>query len=89
MWARYRRWKSWIFTVLIVAAALLMRGEPDASPGWKAGILLVGTVGGAYVGEEALRMARKRGRPCGRCARKIQPKAFTLRIRCLHCGHSE
>ena len=68
MWARYRRWKSWIFTVFAVAAALLMRGEPDASAGWMTGIVLVGGVGAAYLAGEIFWMARKGVRACGRCA---------------------
>lgn len=89
MWTRYRRFKHAVAFPLVIVALVLMRGEPELSPAWNAGLGIAMCLAVAYLGEEITWMVLNRGRPCSRCGRKIQVAPFAVGVRCPHCGHSE
>jgi len=71
---------------LALVALWLMRGEPDDSARWLAGMIIASGLLLGYVIEEFVWIARNRGRPCPRCGRALRPRAFRLHRRCPHCG---
>jgi formate hydrogenlyase subunit 3/multisubunit Na+/H+ antiporter MnhD subunit len=73
---------------LVALALLLMRGEPDASARWKAGIGIAVLLAIVYLAEEIVWMVQRRGRPCAGCGERIHLRPFSLRIRCPHCGEA-
>jgi cytochrome bd-type quinol oxidase subunit 1 len=89
MWTRYRQLKHSLVFPLVVLALLLMKGEPEESARWYAGLFIALLLGIAYLAEEIGWMIQNRGRPCAKCGQRIQVRAFSLRVRCSHCGHSE
>jgi hypothetical protein len=86
MWTKYRKWKHGVVPPLVVLTLFLMRGEPDESAMWTAGITLAALLTLAYLAEEIVWMIRKRGRPCPRCGRMAPVRAFRVALRCPHCG---
>jgi len=89
MWSHYRRWKRWLTAALMILAYSLLVLEPELSARWKAGVIIAAFLATAYLVEEFVWISRKRGRPCEKCGQNIPVKAFSLRIRCPHCGHAE
>lgn len=86
MWTRNRIWKHVAGIPLIIAAFLLMKGAPELSPPWFAGMGIALCLGAAYVVEEIVWMTRRKGRPCGRCDQMIRMKSFSVVSTCPHCG---
>lgn len=89
MWNRYRKLKPTASLVLSCMALLLMTGEPDTSKRWFLGGGIAAVLILAYVVEEIVWMARNQGRPCPKCGRALQVKAFRLHPRCPHCGEMQ
>lgn len=89
IWTLYRKWKRWLTGALMILAYILLKLEPELSARWKVGVIIVVTLGIAYLVEELVWISKKRGRPCEKCGQNIQVKPFSLRIRCPHCGHME
>lgn len=89
MWTRYRKWKPALVFPFVIIALFLMRGEPENSFRWKAGIGFAAFLAIAYLAEEIAWIAQHRGRPCVKCGQRIQVRPFTIGVRCPHCGHSE
>jgi hypothetical protein len=88
MWTQYRWWKSWVGVGLMILGYSLIQLEPEGSARWKAGIILVASLGIAYVVEEVVWMAKRQGRPCGHCGQKVQMKAFHVLTTCPHCAQT-
>jgi hypothetical protein len=86
MWSRYRRWKLVPGLPLAVVALELMKGAPEHSLRWFAGLALALLLGIGYVGEEIVWMVKRKGRPCGRCGQKVEMKSFRVLVTCPHCG---
>lgn len=89
MWTRYRRWKHTLVFPLVILALVLMKGEPEESVGWFAGMSIGVVLAIAYLTEEVVWIVQNRGRPCAACGQKIALRPFTLRVRCPHCGSVE
>ena len=86
MWIQYRRWKHALAIPLVILAGSFMRGEPEMSPLWCAGLSIAAFLGLAYLAEEIVWMTKRQGRPCGHCGLKFQMQSFRLRTTCPHCG---
>jgi hypothetical protein len=86
MWTQYRRWKHALIFPLAALAWLLMNGEPEFSLRWSVGLGLAVTLGVAYLAEEMVWIAKRQGRPCGHCGRKIPLESFRVLTTCPHCG---
>jgi hypothetical protein len=86
MWRVYRRWKPVVALALASVVLWLMRGEPDESVRWLFGMGIASALLLGYVVEEAVWIARNRGRPCPRCGRALRPQAFRVERRCSECG---
>jgi hypothetical protein len=88
MYDRYRKLKHFCVPALLALGLWLMRGEPEETSRWIAGIWLSASLVAAYVAEELWWMAKRTGRPCPKCGRKLELKAFQLASRCPSCGES-
>lgn len=86
MWSRYRRWKSWVTTMLVIGVYFTIQSAPEGSARWKAGIVIGLCLGVAYLAEEVFWMVKRQGHPCGHCSQKVQLKAFRVKLTCPHCG---
>jgi len=82
----YRKWKHLLGLPLIALSTLFMKGEPEFSPKWYLGLGIALVLGAAYLLEEIYWMAKRQGRPCGQCGKKIQMKSFSVHANCPHCG---
>ena len=88
MYKQFRFWKNALALPLTIIAIWLMRGEPDASPRWYAGIGIVVLFGFTYVAEEVVWIIQRKGRPCKECGQRVHLRPFSLRISCPHCGQA-
>jgi hypothetical protein len=71
---------------LVAVCLWLMRGEPDQSARWSAGIAISALLVIGYLAEEIVWIVQNRGRPCAACGQRIEVRPFSLRVRCPHCG---
>lgn len=83
---RYRKWKHVVVPPVLTLALVLMSGEPDESLRWDAGMAIAVVFVAAYLTEEIVWIARNQGRPCDACGQMFKPRAFSLNLRCPHCG---
>jgi hypothetical protein len=86
MWELYRVWKNRVGFPLVVLALLLMNAGAEFSPQWYAGMGITLCLVAAYVVEEIIWMAKRQGRPCGRCGQKVRLKSFSVQAICPHCS---
>lgn len=85
--ARYRRWMAVLLPPLLALGSFLLSGDADEnSLRWKLGVGLGLCLVVGYVGKEVYWNAKKQGHPCGACGKPFQPRAFSLSLRCPHCG---
>lgn len=89
MWTRYRKLRHVLVFPLVIVGLFLMRGEPEESARWYAGMGIAVLLAIAYLAEETVWIAQNRRRPCGKCGQRIRVRPFSLRFRSPHCGHSE
>lgn len=83
MW--FQKWKIPLRVALVILALALLKTGQHHSVRWYIGAGIVALVVIAVVIETAM-TSGSRGRPCPACGEKIQMKAFTLIVRCPHCG---
>ena len=72
--------------LLIPLALFLMKGKPQQSARWDAGMSIAALLAVAYVSEEIFWIVQRKGRPCSSCGQKIHLKPFSVRIHCPYCG---
>ena len=89
MWQRYRKWKSAILFPAIGIVTLLSSDQQFDSPRGKVGIGIGVALLVAYLAEEIIWMAQRRGRPCLRCGIRVHVKSFRWPIPCPHCGRKD
>lgn len=90
MWTHYRKWKHAFFWPLAILAGIFLKEVdlPDREKSFQfyAGLAIVLSLGVAYLVEEMVWMAQRKGRPCGHCGQRVQMKSFSVRMKCPHCG---
>jgi len=86
MWSRYRKWKHVAAPALVVLGLILMRGQPDESARWSAGICIAVILGLGYIVEEVIWCVQNKGRPCSGCGYYVRMRPFALQLRCPECG---
>ena len=82
----YHQLKHAVALPLLALAGYVMRESPELSTYWYAGLGLVLLVAAAYVFEEFVWIAKRKGRPCGNCGALVPMKSFRLQTSCPQCG---